>query len=83
MRITFKLFAALAPYLPEGARDNAVQVELDGDATIDQFLDRQRVPRKMCHLVLVNGIYVAPDARGSRKLVDGDTLAAWPPVAGG
>jgi len=34
-------------------------------------------------LVLVNGHYVAPEARGTAPLAEGDHLAVWPPVAGG
>jgi molybdopterin converting factor small subunit len=41
------------------------------------------VPRKLSHLVLVNGVYAHPDERDTAILKDGDTLAIWPPVAGG
>jgi molybdopterin converting factor small subunit len=34
-------------------------------------------------LVLVNGKYIAPEARGTTLLQEGDVLAIWPPVAGG
>jgi len=37
----------------------------------------------MCHMVLVNGVYVAPEERSDKKLEEGDHLAIWPPVAGG
>lgn len=83
MQITFKLFASLAPYLPDGAVKNAVPLELEEGTTIGQVIDRCRVPRQMCHLVLVNGFFVPPGTRDTRVLADGDTLAAWPPVAGG
>jgi sulfur carrier protein ThiS len=33
--------------------------------------------------VLVNGIFVPPSQRQAKALSDGDTLAVWPPVAGG
>jgi sulfur carrier protein ThiS len=36
-----------------------------------------------CHLVLVNGIFVSPSARANTRIGEGDTLAVWPPVAGG
>jgi len=35
------------------------------------------------HIVLVNGVYVAPADRATRTLAEGDVLAIWPPVAGG
>jgi sulfur-carrier protein len=31
----------------------------------------------------VNGVYVEPAQRRSRTLQEGDTLAIWPPIAGG
>lgn len=83
MRVTLKLFAALAPHLPEGAVDNAVEIEVAEGTTVFEVFDRFRVPREKAHLVLVNGLFVAPDARAARALEDGDALAAWPPVAGG
>lgn len=83
MRITLKLFATLGEHLPPGAFENAVQIELPDDATPNQVIDRYQVPRKMAHLVLVNGIYVEPSERDAGGLRDGDTLAIWPPVAGG
>ena len=41
------------------------------------------LPAKLVHLMLVNGVYVRPDQRGTRTLNEGDVLAIWPPVAGG
>ncbi len=83
MQITFKLFASLAPYLPEDAIKNSVSLEFAEGATVGRVLDSCAVPRQMCHLVLVNGMFVPPSARDTQVLADGDTLAAWPPVAGG
>ena len=34
-------------------------------------------------LVLVNGHYIAPEALALRRLLEGDHLAVWPPIAGG
>jgi sulfur carrier protein ThiS len=41
------------------------------------------LPSEHCHLVLVNGLFVAPGQREVHILKDGDALAIWPPVAGG
>ncbi len=83
MRVTLKLFASLAPHMPDGAVDNAVEVEVEEGATVFGVFDRFGVPRQKAHLVLINGLYVAPAERATRALEDGDALAAWPPVAGG
>ncbi|MDH3414256.1 MAG: MoaD/ThiS family protein [Gammaproteobacteria bacterium] len=83
MRIKLKLFATLGDHLPAGAQENAIQIEVPDDATPNQVIDRFKVPRKMAHLVLVNGIFVDPAHRDEGRLKDGDVLAVWPPVAGG
>ncbi len=83
MQITVKLFASLAQWLPNGARDNAVQLTVDNATSAAEVLSHLNVPKEHCHLVLVNGLYVAPSDRANHRLSDGDTVAAWPPVAGG
>ena len=83
MRITLKLFASLAPYLPSGAENNQVVLEVPDGATVGEVLREQRVPRALCHLVLVNGVFAPPARRDRQALAEGDALAAWPPVAGG
>ena len=82
--ITFKLYATLQDLLPKGAIRNAVAVEIPAQASLNDVIDRHRVPRELAHLVLVNGVFVCDadrDARGA--LQPGDVLAIWPPVAGG
>ena len=54
-----------------------------GETTIQGLLDAHNVPPEHCHLVLLNGVYFAPEDRGSKVLGQGDQLAVWPPVAGG
>lgn len=84
MKITFKLFATLTDYLPPQARSgNLIELEVDPDATISQIIEPFGLPPKLVHLVLINGHYIAPEQRLSRKLVEGDVLAIWPPIAGG
>ena len=83
MTITFKLYAGLSEHLPDHARRNSAEIELLVNETVDQLIDRQRVPRKDVHLVLVNGIYLDERQRSTHVLNKGDTLAIWPPVAGG
>jgi molybdopterin converting factor small subunit len=84
MKITFKLFATLTDYLPAQARQsNVMELEVPSDAPISQVIEPFGLPPKLVHLVLVNGVYVAPADRLSRRLKEGDVLAIWPPIAGG
>lgn len=83
MQVTLKLYASLGVYLPGHAERNEAAVEVAEGTTIEALLDRYQVPRASCHLVLRNGIFQAPAARGQVRLVAGDAIAVWPPVAGG
>lgn len=84
MRITFKLFAQLQDYLPAEARKtNACIVEIGEETTVAQVIERFKLPARLVHLVLLNGTFVPPAERDGRILRDGETLAIWPPVAGG
>ncbi len=84
MKIEFKLYASLGQYLPAAVRqDNRMPLELAEGATIGQVIEPFGLPEKLVHLVLVNGVYVAPPERLSHVLQEGDVLAIWPPIAGG
>lgn len=83
MKITLKLFALLDKYLPEGAVKNQVEMTVDDGVTVMDVIHSVNLPTEHCHLVLVDGVYVAPSERDSRVLNDGEALAIWPPVAGG
>lgn len=83
MRIRLKLFANLSGYLPPGATRNAAEVEVPDGATPHQIMELFRVPRDQAHLVVLNGVFVLPHQRDRLPLSEGDTLALWPPVAGG
>lgn len=84
MRITFKLYAGLTDYLPiERRRENLMPLDVAEDATIATIIEPFNLPMKMVHLVLIDGVYVPPEARATRPLAEGETLAIWPPIAGG
>lgn len=83
MKMTLKLYAQLGEYLPENAVSNQADIEIQPETTVLDVLSRYKVPLEMCHLVLVNGNYLAPDVRGTHMLESEDHLAVWPPVAGG
>ena len=84
MQVTLKLFASLTEYLPpESKYTNFSTLDLAAGTTIAQVVDAHQLPPKWVHLVLVNGVYIAPEKRATHALVEGDVLAIWPPIAGG
>ena len=84
MQITFKLYASLGQHLPVDKRQgNSMALAVEPGATILQVIEPFGLPMKLVHLVLVNGVYVPPEERGTRMLAEGDVLAIWPPIAGG
>lgn len=84
MRIKLKLFASLTDYLPDSARaSRELELEVPEGATVARVIEPLHLPPKLVHLVLVNGMYVSPAQRATYAFRDGDTLAIWPPVAGG
>ena len=84
MQVTLKLYASLADHLPvEARRTHRLPLELPAGTTVAEVIAQQSLPPKLCHLVLVNGFYVAPAERVTRALQQDDELAIWPPIAGG
>jgi molybdopterin converting factor small subunit len=88
MRITLKLYAMLGDHLPAEAdghkrTGNALLLDVAGGATVQSVIDRFQLPPRLVHLVLVNGVYIPPHARGAHALAASDEVAIWPPIAGG
>lgn len=83
MKVTLKLFASLSDFLPRDADRNRIEIELGEGASVASVIDAWQLPLESCHLVLVDGVFVAPEERASRLLEPGEVLAIWPPVAGG
>ncbi len=83
MKITLKLYASLSEHLPAGAHENTAQIDVPDNTSLNGVIDKYHVPRELAHLVLVNGIFACSVDRDKTILKEGDTLAIWPPVAGG
>ena len=81
--ITVKLFASLGPLLPAGSERNVATLVVPDGATPLQVVQQLRVPPRLCFLCMINGLHVPHKEWGTRSLKHGDTLAMWPPVAGG
>ena len=83
MKVELKLYASLSRYLPNGAVDHKVVLDVAEGMTPSQLIEDMKLPPESCFLVLVNGVFVPPGERATRAMNPGDALAIWPRIAGG
>lgn len=83
MKITLELFASLMPLLPEGSGMHDTELEVDEKTTLNQVIDRMKIPHELAHIVLINGAFKCGDDRDIPWFKEGDKVSIWPPVAGG
>ena len=83
MEITLKLYAGLSEYLPDNAVNHSTKLTISSSETAFSILEKFNVPKESAHLVLLNGVYLESEEREKPNFKEGDTLAVWPPVAGG
>ena len=74
MELEIKLFANLRKFNPQLDR-----MELDDGTTVLELLERAGIPPSEVAIVLVDGRHAKLD----QALHDGETVAVFPPIAGG
>jgi molybdopterin converting factor small subunit len=74
MELEIKLFASLRKFNPE-----LEQIEVDDGITVLELFEKAGIPASEVAIVLVNGRHAKLD----QPLQDGETVAAFPPIAGG
>ena len=79
MTVEVHLFATLTRYLPPGADEGRVFLDMPNDATIDDVVGRLGIPGTLARIALVNGREATPQTR----LAPADVLTLFPPLAGG
>ena len=79
MKVAVHLTATLRGYLPPGTRGDHVVLDVPDGTTVEQVIDSLRIPSELERLTVVNGFDATPDQR----LVEGDVLSVFPPLAGG
>jgi len=82
LKIEFKLFATLMRFLPDNADGHVVMMDVDPSTTAFDLINHYGISHCEAYLVLQNGVYLY-DEQKKLPLNDGDTLAIFPPVAGG
>jgi sulfur carrier protein ThiS len=83
MRIKLKLFAMLTERLPPGSVDHTTELEVPEGATARQVVERLHIPPELASLALVDGVHLTRRQFAERTLHEGETLAIFPPIAGG
>jgi sulfur carrier protein ThiS len=83
MKISVKLNARFARYLPGDAVNNETVVEANETSTVETILTELGLPLEKCRLVLINDEHSPPAERATRQLKEGDRITVWPPLTGG
>ncbi len=79
MKVEVRLFANLAKLLPPGSQNKRATITVKKGTTIDELLEKLKLPSNITNVVMVNG---ASKSRETR-LEEGDVVSVFPPIAGG
>ncbi len=79
IKIEIKLFFDLVEYLPPGSKNRTAYISLDEGTTVQGLLEILGLPPQMPKSVLLNGVR----ADSKAKLKENDSVAIFPPMAGG
>lgn len=77
------MFAMLRSKLPPDSNGEDTELDVKEGTTPEQIIDQLEIPTQLAHLVMINGYHLLPDEIKNRGLKPGETLAIFPPVAGG
>lgn len=80
MKVTVRLYASLAKYMPEEwqGHDSGI-IEAEEGTTLRGLLNGLNIREGAARIIFLNGAH----ARGDEVLKDGDRVGVFPPVAGG
>jgi molybdopterin converting factor small subunit len=80
MKVKVKLFATLRNYGPTGVElGESFSVALEEGVTVAALLETLKIPRREAKIIMING----NNSEIGDKLIEGDTIAIFPPVGGG
>ncbi|MFW9904843.1 MAG: MoaD/ThiS family protein [Candidatus Thorarchaeota archaeon] len=80
MKVKVKLFATLRNYGPTNVElGESFSVTFEESVTVATLLEILKIPRKEAKLILING----NNGGIENELIEGDTVAIFPPVGGG
>lgn len=79
LQVELHLFATLRKYLPDYPVGQGAFIIVEPQTKVGLLLEKVGVPLEKVKIVMVNNRHAELD----HPLVDGDRVAAFPPVAGG
>ena len=79
MRVEVRLFATLARYLPDDHHAGTAILDVAHGSTVADVARSVGIPADLSRIALVNDREAADD----RRLVEGDVVTLFPPLAGG
>lgn len=79
MNVEVALYATLSKYLPQDAEQRKAVITASDGATVREIMLQLGIPQEYPNILLVNGKQANPDT----VLKDGETVAVFPPLAGG
>lgn len=79
MRVEVNLYATLARYVPDSARQGHRTMELREGTTVGELMSQLRIPAEDAKLIFLDGIHADADA----ELKEGSRVGIFPPVGGG
>jgi molybdopterin converting factor small subunit len=79
MKVQIALYAGLSKFLPAGAENRKATIDVSEGSSVREIIARLGIPDDHPHILLVNGRQARPET----VLQDGETLAVFPPLAGG
>jgi molybdopterin converting factor small subunit len=79
VRIEVRLFATLARYFPKGTEAGSAYFDVAEGSSVGDAADALGIPADLSRIVLVND----QDADDNQRLVEGDVVTLFPPLAGG
>jgi molybdopterin converting factor small subunit len=84
MQIELKLFMRFKEYLPAGGTNGIAEYELKDGSTFRDLLKDIRMPIDEDKIIVINGIsHKQSEETNALKLKNNDTVAIFPPIAGG
>jgi molybdopterin converting factor small subunit len=84
MQIKLKLFMRFKEYLPESGTNGIAQHEIAEGATFIDLLQDIRMPVEEDKIIVINGIsHKQGEEANALQLKNNDTVAIFPPIAGG